>query len=163
MLMPLIPVIAALLAGGVIVPHAAGGVIVSGAAGYIAGTYLSTAALGTILSVVTISVGATAAALTGVAGAVIGGAGIFGTTIGSSGIIGGLMSVGLISSTPVIVPVTIASVAVGGVAAATFGVVRLRRLKSKINGAGLGQEVIFTEKEAKFIEQILRVQYKKGG
>ena len=40
---PFIPIIAALAAGGTLVPHAAGGMIVtSAAAGYVAGTYLST-------------------------------------------------------------------------------------------------------------------------
>lgn len=42
-------VMAALLAGGTLVPHAAGGLIVSSAGGYVAGTYLSTSAVASIL------------------------------------------------------------------------------------------------------------------
>ena len=48
--LPLVPVIAALAAGGTLVPHAAGGMIVSTAAsGYVAGTYLSSAALASLV------------------------------------------------------------------------------------------------------------------
>ena len=45
--LPLIPIAAALAAGGSLVPHAAGGLIVTATAGggYVAGTYLSTAAV----------------------------------------------------------------------------------------------------------------------
>jgi hypothetical protein len=52
--LPLIPVIAALAAGGTLVPHAAGGMIVTSAAGYVAGTYLTTAALGGLFAAASI-------------------------------------------------------------------------------------------------------------
>ena len=45
--MPLPIIIAALAAGGTLVPHAAGGLIVSSASGYIAGTYIGTATIAT--------------------------------------------------------------------------------------------------------------------
>ncbi|MDT4857464.1 hypothetical protein FQZ97_918880 [compost metagenome] len=50
MAIPLIPVLAALAAGSSLVPHYAGGMIVTSAAtGYVAGTYLSTAAISTLV------------------------------------------------------------------------------------------------------------------
>lgn len=48
--LPLIPVFAALAAGGTLVPHTAGGMIVSSVGGYVAGTYLSTAVIGGLLT-----------------------------------------------------------------------------------------------------------------
>lgn len=56
--LPLIPIIAALAAGGTLVPHAAGGMIVTSATGYVAGTYLSTAAIGSILAAGSTALGA---------------------------------------------------------------------------------------------------------
>lgn len=115
--LPLAPIIAALCAGGSLVPHAAGGFIVTVAGGgYVAGTYMSTAAIVSVLTVATASLGSITAALTGGAAALWGTAGIFGTTIGATGIKGAFMSVGLISATPVWLPV-----AVGGAAATGMG------------------------------------------
>ena len=48
--LPLIPAIAALVAGGTLVPHAAGGLIVTSVGGYVAGTYLSTVAISTLVA-----------------------------------------------------------------------------------------------------------------
>ena len=160
-LIPLIPIIAALTAGGAIVPHAAGGFIVSGAAGYIAGTYLSTAGVAALLGMATVGAGITAAAVTGVAASVIGSAGVFGTTVGSSGIIGGLMSVGIISSVPVMVPVAIATAALGGAGAATYGSYKLYEMRKRIKSVELGKELTFSDKDAKFVQKLLQIQFKK--
>ena len=106
--LPLIPIGAALAAGGSLVPHAAGGLIVTSAAtGYVAGTYLSTAAIGWLIAIASTTLGAGALYLSGAAASIVGSAGIFGTTIGVSGITGALMSVGIISFTPIWVPVAV--------------------------------------------------------
>lgn len=117
--LPLISIIPALTAGGVLVPHAAGGMIVTTATGtgYIAGTYLSTFAIGSIISLATTAFGATAIFASLAVGSLIGGAGIFGTAIGASGITGALMSVGLIASTPLWIPVAIGVAILGGAGA----------------------------------------------
>lgn len=150
--LPLIPIFAALSAGGTLVPHAAGGLIVTSSYGYVAGTYLSTSAVGTVLAGGTSLLGAGAAAVSGVAASAIGSAGIFGTTIGATGLTGFLMSVGLIHATPIWVPI-----AVGGAAAgAGYGSFKLYQLRKKVKGTPEGQEALFTEAEAKLIERLLR-------
>lgn len=149
---PLIPIIAALVAGGTLVPHAAGGLIVTSVGGYVIGTYLSTAAVTTLVVGGVSALGAGAAVVSGAAAAVIGGAGILGTTIGASGITGLLMSVGLIASTPIWVPVAIGASATG----VTYGVFKYYQLRKKLKATPEGQEAQFTEAEAKVIERILR-------
>jgi hypothetical protein len=154
--LPLIPIIAALAAGGSLVPHAAGGMIVTSAAGYVAGTYLSTTAIGALLAAGTTALGAGALCLSGVAGSIIGSAGIFGTTVGASGITGALMSVGIIAATPIWVPLAVGGVAVGGAAGLGYGGYRMFKLKQKIQKTTDGQEAKFTETEAKIIENIIK-------
>jgi len=154
--LPLIPIIAALAAGGSLVPHAAGGMIVTSAAGYVAGTYLSTTAIGALLAVATTALGAGALCLSGVAGSIIGSAGIFGTTVGASGITGVLMSAGIIAATPIWVPFAVGGVAAGGAAGLGYGGYRMFKLKQKIQKATDGQEEKFTEVEAKIIEKIIK-------
>jgi len=83
---------------------------------------------------------------------VIGGSGIFGTTIGASGVTGALMSAGVLSSTPVIVPASIGLIITGG----GYITYRFLRLKNKIKSAKNGEEVYFSEKEASIIEGIIR-------
>lgn len=46
----LVEIISALASGGSLVPHAAGGLIVSGSSGYVANTYLSTAAVSSLIT-----------------------------------------------------------------------------------------------------------------
>ena len=152
---PFIAILPALAAGGSFVPHAAGGVIVtSGAAGgYVAGTYLSTAAIGTLLTGGLTALGAGTAVVTGAASTVIGGAGIFGTTVGATGITGALMSAGLISATPIWIPIALG----GSLLLAAVGVYRLYQLRTKIRKTPPGQEAQFTEQEAKAIERIFRL------
>lgn len=173
MAIPLI--IAALAAGGTLVPHAAGGLIVTSATGYVAGTYLSTAAvtgilastgvLGTsaaVLSGAAALSGAASAGLSGVASSVIGSTGIFGTTIGSSGLTGMLMSAGVISATPVWVPVTIAGTAAGVAGAVGYIATQLYRIRKAISQTSPGQEMQFTERQAKLIQAILPKVAQKG-
>ena len=151
--LPLIPIITALAAGGSLVPHAEGGMIVTSAAGYVTGTFLSTAAISTIITTASTTLGLGALYFTGLATGIIGSAGIFGTTIGASGITGALKSVGIISSTPVWVPI---AVAVGGAALGTgyksFQFVQFRRKLKLISN---GDELKFTENEAKIVENLI--------
>ena len=156
--LPLIPVIAALAAGGSLVPHAAGGMIVTSASGYVTGTYLSTAAITGIWVGGATALGSGAAVVTGAAAAAVGGAGIFGTTIGSSGVTGVLMSAGLIASTPVWVPAVIA----GAGAGITYGAYRYFAFRRKLQATPPGEEAHFTEKEAKIVERLVRRFAKNG-
>lgn len=153
--LPLIPIVAALAAGGTIVPHAAGGLIVTSAAagGYVAGTYLSTAAIAGLLTGGLAVLGAGTAVITGAASAAIGGAGIFGTTIGATGITGALMSAGLISATPIWIPLAVG----GGLLGVFIGAFKLYALRKKIRETPPGQEAQFTEKEARAIERIIKL------
>jgi len=149
---PLIPIIAALAAGGTLVPHAAGGLIVTGASGYVAGTFLSTAAISGLLTTASATLGAGALYLSGAAASIIGSAGIFGTTIGASGITGALMSAGIISSTPVWVPIAVGGAALG----CGYGGYRLLKLKQKVRKTPNGEEAQFTDTEAKIIENLIK-------
>ena len=160
--LPLIPIISALAAGGTLVPHAAGGMIVTSAAGYVAGTYLSTAAISGILAAASTALGAGALYLSGAAGSIIGSAGVFGTTVGASGITGALMSAGIISSTPIWVPLAVGGAAAGGAAGLGYGGYRLYKLKQKITNTPEGEEAQFTETEANIIEKIIKRLNKRG-
>lgn len=107
--LPLIPVFAALAAGGSLVPHAAGGMIFSlGAGGYVAGTYLSSAFIASLVTGAGALLGVGALTLTSAASAIIGSTGVVGTTIGASGLTGALMSAGILPATPIWVPIAIA-------------------------------------------------------
>lgn len=154
--LPLIPVISALAAGGTLVPHAAGGMIVTSAAGYVAGTYLSTSAIAGLLAAASTALGGGALYLSGLAGSLVGGAGLFGTKVGASGLVGALISAGLISSTPVWVPLAVGGAAVGGVASLGYGSYRLYRLRAMVNQRQGKEEVHFSEGEARMIERLIR-------
>lgn len=161
MALPLIPIISALAAGGSLVPHAAGGMIVTSAAGYVTGTYLSTAAIGGIITAASTALGAGALYLSCAAGSIIGSAGIFGTTVGASGITGALMSAGIISSTPIWVPLASGGAAAGGAASLGYGGYRLYKIKQKISNTPKGEEAKFTETEANMVEKIVMRLSKK--
>ncbi len=152
---PLIPILAALAAGGTLVPHAAGGLIVTTTGGYVAGTYLSTAAVSSVLigsgSALAAGTAVVAGVVTGATASVIGSAGIFGTTIGATGITGFLMQLGILSSTPIWVPAAI----VGAAGGLGYGAYKYYKLREKLKVLPAGQEANFTEKEAKFIERLL--------
>jgi len=162
---PLIPIISALAAGGSLVPHAAGGLIVSStASAYVAGTYLSTAAISGLITAASATLGAGAlffsgatAGVSSVAASVVGGAGIFGTTIGATGITGTLMPAGVIASTPVWVPIATGAAALG----CFYGSYRFLKLKRKLIDVPEGEEVNFTEGEAKMVEKVIKKLAKK--
>ena len=156
--LPLIPIISALAAGGSLVPHAAGGLIVTSAGGYVAGTYLSLAAVASILTGAGAVLGAGALTVTGAASAIIGSAGIFGTTIGASGLTGVLMSAGILPATPIGVPIAIGAAGLG----AGYLSYLLLKLRKKLLAAEGGAEVQFTELEARIIEAIVRRFAKKS-
>lgn len=151
--LPLIPIITALTAGGNLVPHAAGGLIVTSAGGYVAGTYLSSAA---VYAVVAGALGAGALTVASVASAFIGSAGYFGTTVGATGLTGVLMSAGILPATPILVPIVAGlSLGAGGVGLAYLAYLVVK-LKKKLRAAQRGEEVQFTEAEAKIIEALIR-------
>jgi hypothetical protein len=133
--------------------------IVTSAAGYVSGTYLSTAAVSTLVYTLggsgLAALGLGAAALAGAGGAIVGSAGIFGTSIGATGITGMLMSAGLISSTPIAIPIAcIAGVA--GIGVYGLRKASLRRLKRRLDSAPKGRELVFSEGDAKLIEKIIK-------
>lgn len=146
----------ALLAGGTLVPHAAGGMIVSSASGFIPGTYLSTTAIGSLLTAGSTALGGGALYLSGAATSIIGSAGIFGTTVGASGITGALMSAGIISSTPIWMPLTVGGAAAVGAAGLAYGSYRLYKLKHKVSDTPEGEEAQFTEAEADMVKGIIK-------
>lgn len=170
--LPLIPVVTALLSGGILVPHAAGGMIVSGASGYIAGTYLSTTAIASLYAAAASTVGFGAVAASGYASTFLGGAGILGTAAGTAGagaatataataataagatgVTGAIMSAGIISSTPLAVPI----VAGAGVLIAGYAGYRYLKFKKKLSQVKPGEEIIFSESEAKFMQKIILI------
>lgn len=156
--LPLIPIISALAAGGSLVPHAAGGLIVTSAGGYVTGTYLSSAAIASLLTGAGAALGAGALTVTGAASAIIGSAGIFGTTIGASGLTGILMSAGILPATPIGMPIAIGTAGLG-VGYLSYLLLKLRK---KLRAAEGGAEVQFSELEAKIIEAIIRRFAKKS-
>lgn len=131
--------------------------IVTAASGYVAGTYLSTVTIASVLTTATTTIGIGAAALTGAAGTIIGSAGIFGTTIGASGLTGYLMSVGILSATPIALPVGILAASMG----ASYLWYVLFKLKRKLRKAGTGVEVIFTDFEARIVEALVKLLSKE--
>ncbi|MNF76871.1 hypothetical protein D3C84_589970 [compost metagenome] len=157
--LPFVPIFAALAAGGTLVPHAAGGMIVTSAAGYVTGTYLSSAAISTIIYTASgtalAALGMGTAAVTGAGSAIIGGAGIFGTTIGATGLTGMLMSAGLISSTPIAVPIACLA-GVAGIGVIGLRSVHIRGMKRRLAALPEGEELVFSEKDAKLVEKILK-------
>ncbi|MCY3725634.1 MAG: hypothetical protein OXF95_03235 [Rhodobacteraceae bacterium] len=168
--MPAPLLIPALLAGGTLVPHAAGGLIVTGgslatgASGYVAGTFLSTAAISNLIGAGLFSSGAITGALGVLIGSsLIGTSGFLGTGIGATGLTGIGISLGLVATTPIWIPVATAA---GGLA--VFGAtgylaydeVKRRRLEDSINkkikSQKIGEEIEFTEEEAEYIENRLK-------
>jgi hypothetical protein len=118
---PLIPVIAAWVAGGTLVSHAAGGLIVTGAGGYVAGTYLSCTAL-TAIAAASTAVAGTCAAAAAVVANTIGAtsatvataATAAGTTVASAaGAKGALITAGMLPAAPIWVPIAVTGVALG--------------------------------------------------
>ncbi len=164
-------VMAALLAGGSLVPHAAGGLIVSSAGSYVAGTYLSTSAISSIL----LTLGATTTGFGAIAlpritsiartlkFASIGGATVA-TGVETAAVTAASSAV---TTTATAAATTTASVASSivlpllGIGLAAL-VVYLYRLYKKVNDfskkalPGSNEELKFTENEAKVLEAIIR-------
>lgn len=123
-----------------------------GASGYVAGTYLSSAAISGLVTAKSTALGVGILSVTGVGTAIIGSAGIFGTTIGASGLTGVLMSIGIVPATPIGVPIAIGAATLGGGYLA-FVLAKLRR---KLKKAASGDDVEFSEVEAKIREALIR-------
>lgn len=150
---PLVAVASALAAGGSLVPHAAGGMIVTGAGGYVAGTYLSTAAIAGLLGTATATVSGTAlSAVAAVKSGVLGGGAAASAAGGATGANGALMSVGVLSAAKVAGPL----VAGGVLLIVGYYGYRVLRLTGKANAVRRGQEVHFTESEARLLEGVIK-------
>lgn len=174
MVFPLIPVVTALLSGGIILPHSAGGLIVASAATgqYIAGTYMSTAAISTYLmgtaavGVTTLGAGALtlSSAISAAASGAIGTAGWFGTTVGATGATGFLMRQGLLPATPIAIPIAVGVCGIVAVVSAVWLVGR--RYASMRRGirrsVKVEKEYNFSEREAKLIESLIRGSARKS-
>lgn len=143
-----IPVAKAILAGGTLVAHAGGGMIVTGASGYVVGTFLSTAAINSILAVgTTFTVGSAAVGVSalggipkvlvavsrvkGVASTLLGFNGVVASTVVASEATGVLVSAGAVSATPVIVPIALSATAIGLGYVIFRGFKKLKKIKSK--------------------------------
>lgn len=154
--MPIPLVVAALASGGSLVAHSSGGLIVLSAAGsYVAGTYLSTAAIATILTTGSAILAGSIAVASGAAGAIVGSAGVFGTTIGATGLTGVLMSAGLIYSTPVWVPVTAISALIAGGGLCGYKAYHLYKIRHLVNSVAEGEEAHFTERQARVLQALV--------
>jgi len=155
---PIVAVISALAAGGTLVPHAAGGLIVTASTGgYVAGTYLSAAAVASLLATATAAIGASAAIFTSFISTIIGSAGIFGTTIGATGLTGALMSAGLLPSTPIAVPL----IAIGALLGFIYTTYNISKLRWKLKGVQEDDEIQFSETDAKIVESVIKLISKK--
>ncbi|MYG10730.1 MAG: hypothetical protein F4170_07835 [Rhodobacteraceae bacterium] len=169
--MPLpVALVPALIAGGTLVPHATGGLIVTGASGYVANTFLSTAVLNGLFGAGFFSAGLGTGVLgTLFGGALIGSSGVMGTGIGATGLTGLGISLGLVSTTPVWVPVATigGGLAIFGASGyLTYKAVKKRRIlkdiMEKVQSAPIGEEVVFTEEEAELLDDLLRRMNKEG-
>lgn len=161
---PLVPVIAALAAGGTLVPHAAGGMIVTSAAGYVAGTYLSTSAIAGLIA----GTSATAGAALTLAFCYV--RGIVGNTLArtaASTVAVTSVGTGTAAATgaanfltgPIGIFVTAGMAALGIV----YGIYRLAKLRGKLESNFAGEEAQFTDKEARIVESIIKRIAKKTG
>ncbi|PIX53351.1 MAG: hypothetical protein COZ50_13775 [Zetaproteobacteria bacterium CG_4_10_14_3_um_filter_54_28] len=66
------------------------------------------------------------------------------------------MSAGIISSTPIWVPLAVGGAVAGGAAGLGYGGYRLYKLKQKVSDTPEGEEAQFTETEANIIEKIIK-------
>jgi len=148
---PLLAIAQALAGGATIVAHSSGGVIASSAGSYIAGTFISSAVLAQLLWSVAAIVAASLAWLAGLPALIIGGPGIFGTTIGATGATGFLMKAGIISSTPIWVPIAIALIPV----MACLGLWRWWSLRKRLASLPPGTELVLSHREARFVHRLL--------
>ena len=127
---PLAAIIPALLSGATLVPHASGGLILTGASGYIGGTFVSSSMIASLLSLGQgiAALGAGGLAVLGITSTpIIGSTGFMGTGIGATGLTGLGISLGVVSTTPLWVPVASAAAIVGGVGLVAHGLVKGRK------------------------------------
>ena len=68
------------------------------------------------------------------------------------------MSLGIVASTPVWIPLAIVGLALG----CGYGSYRLFKLKRKIAATPVDEEALFTDSEAKIVENIIKRLSKKG-
>lgn len=71
------------------------------------------------------------------------------------------MSAGIISSTPIWVPLAVGGAAVGGAAGLGYGGYKLNKLRKKVSSTPEGEEAEFSESEAKLVEKIISKLSKK--
>jgi hypothetical protein len=165
---PLIPIIQALLAGGLLVPHAAGGMIVTSTAGYVAGTYLSTAAVTGIVTAVGAGAVASVGTLTAFASRLLArtaATSVATTTVGTTTVATGVATTGtvaaattgLVTFLPAILSITAGLSAFG----LGYKAYQFYQLKSKVSKTTEGNEILFTEKEAKMVEDVIKSIAKK--
>jgi hypothetical protein len=164
---PLIPIIQAILAGGALVPHAAGGMIVTSAAGYVAGTYLSTAAVTGIVTAVGAGAVASVGTLTAFASRLLARTAVTSaaaTTGGTAAVATGLTATGTAATTtgllafaPAILSITAGLTALG----LGYRAYQFYQLKIKVSRTTEGNEILFTEKEAKIVEDVIKSISKK--
>jgi hypothetical protein len=160
---PLIPIIAALAAGGTLVPHAAGGMIVTSAAGYVAGTYLTTSAIAGLIA------GATATTAAGLTLAFSSMKGIIGANLARTAaptVAATTVGTGTVAATGWISvltgPIAILLTTVGAVLLLGYGIYRFIKLKRKVAKTTVGEEAQFTDNEARIVERIIKRLAKKS-
>jgi hypothetical protein len=74
------------------------------------------------------------------------------------------MTAGIISSTPLWVPVAVGVAAIGGAGGLGYGGYKLYKLRLKINSTAEGEEAQFTESEARIVEKLIkRLSRKQSG
>ncbi len=154
---PLIPVVAAILAGGALVPHAAGGLIVTSAAGYVAGTYLSTAAVTGVVTAVGAGAIASVGALTAFASRMLAKTAVTSAAATTGVLATEVATTGLLSLAPALLSLTAGLAALG----LGYRIYQFYELKRKVAKSPEGHEVVFTEKEAKLVEDIIKSVAKK--
>ncbi len=147
MALPLIPIAAALLAGGSLVPHAAGGMIVTSAIGYVAGTYLSTSVISGLVVTATATVGTGLVLAAGTLKGIAENALVKAKTTSVKSDTADVLK------TPSLLLVTVGGGAVLGLG---YGAYRLYKLKHKVTKTPEGKEAQFTENEAKMVETIIK-------
>lgn len=158
----IIAIIQALAAGGSLVPHAAGGLIVTlGSSGYVAGTYLSTSALAAYLTAAGVTAAAGIWTVLGLSG-LIGSAGFMGSTIGANGLVGWLMGIGILPSTPIWIPILTVISGIGIPILLVWTFFKYRKTIQKIYSIQEGEEIIFTDTEARMVEKVLLLTHKQS-
>jgi len=158
--LPIIVIIQALYAGGTLVAHSSGGFIVTAAGSYIASTFISTSALAAYLAAAGLTTVAGIGTLIGISG-IIGSAGLMGSSLGATGFTAVFMRWGIINSTPSWIPILIIGAAAGLIFMLLWSAYKYRKTIKRIFSAKDGEEVIFTEKEAKMVQKLLVITYKK--